>query len=102
MALAVVTQLRALAAVVENRPFIVRDHGCLPGLVSFLRDDDEQVVFTALETLNFLAQLESNCTPVRPCSFISLSSLLCSLCSPPFLIMPRVCSLSLFFSLVYR
>jgi len=71
MALAVVTQLRALAAVVENRPFIVRDHGCLPGLVSFLRDDDEQVVFTALETLNFLAQLESNCTPVRPYSFIS-------------------------------
>lgn len=58
--LKVVQQLRDLAADPQNRATIVRDQGCLPGLVIFLDNDNPQVVLTALEALHYLAQVPSN------------------------------------------
>lgn len=47
-ALAVVNQLRDLAADPLNRRAIVEDHGCLPGLILFLDHPNPQVVYSAL------------------------------------------------------
>lgn len=58
--LKVVQQLRDLAADPQNRATIVRDQGCLPGLVIFLDNDNPEVVQTALEALFYLAQVPSN------------------------------------------
>eukprot|EP01095_Lingulamoeba_sp_RSL-Kostka_P010186 TRINITY_DN3623_c0_g1_i1.p1 TRINITY_DN3623_c0_g1~~TRINITY_DN3623_c0_g1_i1.p1 ORF type:complete len:313 (+),score=101.82 TRINITY_DN3623_c0_g1_i1:64-1002(+) len=60
MALELVEQLRDLAKVQANREFIVKDHGCLPGLVSNLKNDNKQVVYTALEALYYLSKEEAN------------------------------------------
>ncbi|XP_038047406.1 armadillo repeat-containing protein 1-like [Patiria miniata] len=57
---AVVRQLRQLASDQKNREAIVKDQGCLPGLVLFLDNDDVSVVVTALETLQLLADCPSN------------------------------------------
>jgi len=54
-----VTKLRMLAQDPVNRPYIVKDQGCLPGLVIFLEDQDQDVVFLALEVIYFLS-LEIN------------------------------------------
>ena len=48
-ALQVVRQLRDLAADPQNRTTIVRDQGCLPGLVMFLDNRNPEVIATALE-----------------------------------------------------
>jgi len=47
-ALAVVNQLRDLAADPLNRRVIVEDQGCLPGLILFLDHPNPQVVYSAL------------------------------------------------------
>lgn len=47
-ALAVVNQLRDLAADPMNRQAIVQDQGCLPGLILFLDHPNPQVVYSAL------------------------------------------------------
>ncbi|TMS16976.1 Armadillo repeat-containing protein 1 [Larimichthys crocea] len=47
-ALAVVNQLRDLAADPLNRRAIVEDQGCLPGLILFLDHPNPQVVYSAL------------------------------------------------------
>lgn len=47
-ALAVVKQLRDLAADPMNRRAIVQDQGCLPGLILFLDHPSPQVVYSAL------------------------------------------------------
>eukprot|EP00126_Sphaerothecum_destruens_P008751 Sdes_comp20331_c0_seq1m14036 len=52
----IVSQLKTLAQNPENRVAIVRDQGCLPGLVLFLDNSDERVVTTALEALQYLAE----------------------------------------------
>lgn len=56
----IVTHLRDLASDPRNRATIVRDQGCLPGLVLFLDNPDADVVETALETLLFLASCDDN------------------------------------------
>lgn len=58
--LKVVQQLRDLTADPQNRATIVRDQGCLPGLVMFLDNENPQVILTALEALYYLAQVPSN------------------------------------------
>lgn len=58
--LKVVQQLRDLTADPQNRATIVRDQGCLPGLVIFLDNDNPHVILTALEALSYLAQVPSN------------------------------------------
>ncbi|XP_001631765.2 armadillo repeat-containing protein 1 [Nematostella vectensis] len=62
-ALSVVEHLKSLAADPQNRATIVKDQGCLAGLVLFLDNKDPQVISTALEALNFLADYSPN----RPC-----------------------------------
>lgn len=47
-ALAVVNQLRDLAADPLNRRAIVQDQGCVPGLILFLDHSNPQVVYSAL------------------------------------------------------
>ena len=47
-ALAVVNQLKDLAADPMNRRAIVQDQGCLPGLILFLDHPNPQVVYAAL------------------------------------------------------
>ncbi|XP_030643020.1 armadillo repeat containing 1, like [Chanos chanos] len=59
-ALSVVTQLRDLASEPQNRETIVRDQGCLPGLVLFLDHKNPQVVFATLQTLRYLAESRQN------------------------------------------
>lgn len=48
-ALSVVTQLRDLASEPQNREIIVKDQGCLPGLVLFLDHRNPDVLFAALQ-----------------------------------------------------
>ncbi|XP_057313130.1 armadillo repeat-containing protein 1-like isoform X2 [Hydractinia symbiolongicarpus] len=48
-ALAVVKHLNSLAQKVENRETIVKDQGCLPGLVLFLDNTDSEVVLLVLK-----------------------------------------------------
>ncbi|XP_035988891.1 armadillo repeat-containing protein 1-like isoform X2 [Fundulus heteroclitus] len=59
-ALAVVTQLRDLAADPMNRRAIVQDHGCLPGLILFLDHPNPQVVHSALLAIRYLAECRPN------------------------------------------
>ncbi|KAJ3606394.1 hypothetical protein NHX12_025915 [Muraenolepis orangiensis] len=59
-ALSVVGQLRDLASEPQNREAIVQDQGCLPGLVLFLDVQDQDVLFAALQTLRYLAELPHN------------------------------------------
>ncbi|XP_063070299.1 armadillo repeat-containing protein 1-like [Engraulis encrasicolus] len=59
-ALAVAQQLRELAADPLNRPAIVEDRGCLPGLILLLDHGNPQVVYTALQALRYLAECRSN------------------------------------------
>ncbi|TWW68956.1 armadillo repeat containing 1, like isoform X2 [Takifugu rubripes] len=59
-ALSVVTQLRDLASEPQNREIIVKDQGCLPGLVLFLDHRNPDVLFAALQALRYLAELPSN------------------------------------------
>lgn len=56
-ALAVVNQLRDLAADPMNRRAIVQDQGCLPGLILFLDHTSPQVVYSALLVSYTLLQL---------------------------------------------
>lgn len=59
-ALAVVNQLRDLAADPLNRRAIVEDHGCLPGLILFLDHTNPQVVYSALLAVRYLAECRAN------------------------------------------
>ncbi|KAL4624601.1 armadillo repeat-containing protein 1-like [Arapaima gigas] len=59
-ALAVVKQLRDLAADPLNRRAIVQDQGCLPGLILFLDHSNPQVVYSALLALRYLAECRAN------------------------------------------
>eukprot|EP00041_Stephanoeca_diplocostata_P000302 m.14196 g.14196 ORF g.14196 m.14196 type:complete len:293 (+) comp10329_c0_seq2:124-1002(+) len=59
-AAAVATQLRDLAKVPQNRGPIVRDQGCLPGLVLLLGNPEQTVVDVAVEALGLLAECEGN------------------------------------------
>lgn len=59
-ALAVVNQLRDLAADPMNRRAIVQDQGCLPGLILFLDHANPQVVYSALLAIRYLAECRAN------------------------------------------
>ncbi|XP_067874897.1 armadillo repeat containing 1, like isoform X2 [Heterodontus francisci] len=59
-ALSVVIQLRDLASEPQNREAIVKDKGCLPGLVLLLDDCNLQVLHCALQALRYLAECPSN------------------------------------------
>ncbi|KAL0966023.1 hypothetical protein UPYG_G00289660 [Umbra pygmaea] len=59
-ALAVVNQLRDLAADPMNRRAIVQDQGCLPGLILFLDHPNPQVVYSALLAVRYLAETCQN------------------------------------------
>ncbi|XP_062377514.1 armadillo repeat-containing protein 1 [Sardina pilchardus] len=59
-ALAVVNQLRDLAADPLNRRAIVEDHGCLPGLILFMDHPNPQVVYSALLAVRYLAECRAN------------------------------------------
>ncbi|MBN3324826.1 ARMC1 protein, partial [Atractosteus spatula] len=59
-ALAVVNQLRELAADPLNRRAIVQDQGCLPGLILFLDHPNPQVVYSALLAVRYLAECRAN------------------------------------------
>lgn len=48
-ALSVVSQLRDLASEPQNREMIVKDQGCLPGLVLFLDHQSQDVQFASLQ-----------------------------------------------------
>ncbi|XP_072045782.1 armadillo repeat-containing protein 1-like [Amphiura filiformis] len=56
----VVRQLKTLASDAGNRETIVKDQGCLPGLVLFLDNDNDEVVHLALETLKLLSECAAN------------------------------------------
>eukprot|EP00794_Sanderia_malayensis_P004586 gene4586-5189_t len=53
--ISVVEHLHSLAINPRNRASIVKDQGCLPGLVLFLDNEQDKVVLTALKTLQLLA-----------------------------------------------
>uniref|UniRef100_A0A672SZW1 Armadillo repeat-containing protein 1 n=1 Tax=Sinocyclocheilus grahami TaxID=75366 RepID=A0A672SZW1_SINGR len=59
-ALAVVNQLRDLAADPLNRRAIVEDQGCLSGLILFFDHPSPQVVYSALLAVRYLAECRSN------------------------------------------
>jgi len=59
-ALAVVRHLYSLAEKPENRATIVKDQGCLPGLVLFLDNKESDVVLLVLKTLQLLAEHAPN------------------------------------------
>jgi len=59
-ALVVVNHLYALAEKEENRETIVKDQGCLPGLVLFLDNNDKAAVLLVLKTLHLLAEHAPN------------------------------------------
>ncbi|KAK6490973.1 armadillo repeat-containing protein 1-like [Huso huso] len=64
-ALAIVNQLRDLAADPLNRRAIVQDQGCLPGLILFLDQPNPQVVYSALLAVRYLAECRSNREKMR-------------------------------------
>ncbi|KAI1897669.1 hypothetical protein AGOR_G00085640 [Albula goreensis] len=64
-ALSVVTQLRDLASEPQNREAIVRDQGCLPGLVLFLDHQDSRVLYSTLQTLRYLAESPFNINTMK-------------------------------------
>jgi len=59
-AFAVVRHLHSLAEKPENRSTIVKDQGCLPGLVLFLDNKESEVVVLVLKTLQLLAEHAPN------------------------------------------
>ncbi|XP_052451347.1 armadillo repeat-containing protein 1 isoform X2 [Carassius gibelio] len=59
-ALAVVNQLRDLAADPLNRRAIVEDQGCLSGLILFFDHPNPQVVYSALLAVRYLAECRAN------------------------------------------
>jgi len=59
-ALIVVNHLHSLAEKEENRETIVKDQGCLPGLVLFLDNDNKEAVLLVLKTLHLLAEHAPN------------------------------------------
>ncbi|NP_001008609.1 armadillo repeat-containing protein 1 [Danio rerio] len=59
-ALAVVNQLRDLAADPLNRRVIVEDQGCFSGLILFLDHPNPQVVYSALLAVRYLAECRAN------------------------------------------
>ncbi|XP_020390584.1 armadillo repeat-containing protein 1-like [Rhincodon typus] len=59
-ALSVVSQLRDLASKTQNREAIVKDKGCLTGLVVFLEHCNLQVLHCALQALHNLAECPCN------------------------------------------
>uniref|UniRef100_A0A4W4EXA2 Armadillo repeat-containing protein 1 n=1 Tax=Electrophorus electricus TaxID=8005 RepID=A0A4W4EXA2_ELEEL len=64
-ALAVVNQLRELAADPLNRRAIAEDQGCLPGLILFLDHSNPQVVYSALQALRYLAECRASREKMR-------------------------------------
>lgn len=56
----IVSQILALAKDPANRSIIVKDQGCLPGLVLFLDHKDMVVIETAVQALTFLAENQDN------------------------------------------
>jgi armadillo repeat-containing protein 1 len=44
----IVSKLRALASDPENRETIVKDQGCLPGLILFLDHDDAEGIYLSI------------------------------------------------------
>ncbi|XP_023701222.1 armadillo repeat-containing protein 1-like [Paramormyrops kingsleyae] len=64
-ALAVVNQLRDLAADPLNRRAIVQDQGCVPGLILFLDHSNPQVVYSALLAVRYLAECRANREKMR-------------------------------------
>lgn len=72
-ALAVVNQLRDLAADPMNRRAIVQDQGCLPGLILFLDHTNPQVVYSAL-LVSGVAEMLGRSVSVQLVGFITLSS----------------------------
>ena len=66
-----VTKIRDLTVKEENRYFIVKDQGCLNGLVSYLHSSDLQVVLISLEAISQLSQTANIKETVRfPSSFL--------------------------------
>eukprot|EP00040_Diaphanoeca_grandis_P018707 m.98396 g.98396 ORF g.98396 m.98396 type:complete len:295 (-) comp27062_c0_seq1:145-1029(-) len=61
-ALLIVQKLRDLAKPEENREKIVKDQGCLPGLVLLLDNANQEVVDCAIEALEYLAECPQNQT----------------------------------------
>ena len=51
----VVRQLLTLASDTENQEYIVREDGCVAGLVGYLKNRDEDVVVMAAQALMFLS-----------------------------------------------
>uniref|UniRef100_A0A4W5LE21 Armadillo repeat-containing protein 1 n=1 Tax=Hucho hucho TaxID=62062 RepID=A0A4W5LE21_9TELE len=64
-ALAVVNQLKHLAADPMNRRAIVQDQGCLPGLILFLDHPNPQVVYSALLAVHYLTECHQNREKMR-------------------------------------
>jgi len=60
MALKVVPRLKDLAANEANREVICKDKKCLPGLVTFLANEDEEVRTGALDVLLLLSMSHAN------------------------------------------
>ncbi|XP_019405759.1 PREDICTED: armadillo repeat-containing protein 1-like [Crocodylus porosus] len=60
-ALAVANQLRNLSSDPGNRETIVKDKGCLSGLILFLDHPNTEVVYLALQALQYLSECPSNC-----------------------------------------
>jgi len=56
----VVVQLKKLAADPSNRAYIVQDKTCFVGVVSFLEENDPEIIQNALECLHFLTLLPEN------------------------------------------
>jgi len=59
-ALPVVKHLHSLAEKPENRESIVKDQGCLPGLILFLDNQENEVVLLVLQTIQLLAENAAN------------------------------------------
>lgn len=75
-ALSVVTQLRDLASEPQNREMIVKDQGCLPGLVLFLDHQNQDVLFATLQVSGKRGNGILNCESLNT----SLSSNVTRLC----------------------
>ncbi|KYO19059.1 armadillo repeat-containing protein 1-like [Alligator mississippiensis] len=60
-ALSVANQLRHLSSDPGNRETIVKDEGCLSGLILFLDHPNTEVVYLALQALQYLSECPSNC-----------------------------------------
>jgi hypothetical protein len=51
-----VTKIRDLSVKEDNRYFIVKDQGCLKGLISYLHTPDPQVTLISLEAISNISQ----------------------------------------------